>query len=196
MPDASRAGRRVLVQPLVRRPDPPGHGAAPADPLNGAVGGAAGVPRVHLGAEDPHLPPEEPRPHLAQGEYQVGTNVDSSWKLIYLILRTDPYLDFRISQRQTPRHVLLLAAGGAVLQLALEHLILPAFLPPTRLLTHTVSLFAFCFANLITSVVLIARPKGREAYKTHSLGERTPASIGSTTDPQGVLRDIGDDKLP
>lgn len=99
-------------------------------------------------------------------------------------------------RRQTPRHVLLLAAGGAVLQLALEHLILPAFLPPTRLLTHTVSLFAFCFANLITSVVLIARPKGREAYKTHSLGERTPASIGSTTDPQGVLRDIGDDKLP
>lgn len=89
--------------------------------------------------------------------------------------------------------MLLLAAGGAVLQLVLEHLILPALLPPERLLTHTVSLFAFCFANLVTTAVLMARPTGREALKTHSLGERTPAS---TTDPQGVLRDIVEDKLP
>lgn len=96
-------------------------------------------------------------------------------------------------RRQTQRLVLLLAAGGAVLQLVLEHLILPALLPPERLLTHTVSLFAFCFANLVTTAVLMARPTGREALKTHSLGERTPAS---TTDPQGVLRDIVEDKLP
>lgn len=74
VPDASRAGRGVLVRPLVRRPHPPGHGAAPGDSLDGAVGGAAGVPHGHLGAADPHLPPAEPRPHLAQGEYQAGIN--------------------------------------------------------------------------------------------------------------------------
>ncbi|XP_042872256.1 uncharacterized protein LOC122253309 isoform X2 [Penaeus japonicus] len=100
-------------------------------------------------------------------------------------------------RRNTPRQVLLLAAGGAVLQLALEHLILPVLLPPTRLLTHTVSLFAFCFASLVTTVVLLRQPKEKAVYKTHSLGERSPASvIGSTTDPQGTLRDITDDRLP
>lgn len=83
-------------------------------------------------------------------------------------------------QRQTPRLVLLLVAGGAVLQLILEHFFLPLVLPSTLLLTRTLSVITFSSCMFISSAVLgaIVMQQEKQAYRTHQLAHRTGEDKG------------------
>lgn len=78
-------------------------------------------------------------------------------------------------QRQTPRLVLLLVAGGAVLQLIMDHFFLPLVLPASLLLTRTLSAISFCFCILLLSAVLgvIVMQQENKAYRAHQLTRRT-----------------------
>ncbi|KAK4301997.1 hypothetical protein Pmani_025897 [Petrolisthes manimaculis] len=92
------------------------------------------------------------------------------WSPRLLIYRPSSYF-LQWLKRQTPRLVLLLVAGGSIVQLVLDHFFLPLVLPASLLLTNTLSIMTFSCSMLLMNVVLsvkVVQLKNQTHY-THQL---------------------------
>ncbi|KAK3861628.1 hypothetical protein Pcinc_032426 [Petrolisthes cinctipes] len=92
------------------------------------------------------------------------------WSPRLLIYRPSSYF-LQWLKRQTPRLVLLLVAGGSILQLLLDHFFLPLVLPASLLLTNTLSIITFSCSMLLMNVVLSVKVVQLEnqTHRTHQL---------------------------